>query len=162
MLGLKDQTTNINPEMQWFHDYFNDVDTMQIEKMAARRAADVIIQFGNEPIMHCKRAALFAIANLWQGFKSIRHAHGQVVSHRHYTSGEGTATFTLQDDRTLSIPGMTILERSDCLVTRLSGHLDFVPLYAPAEAPFVLVDPEFFVVIVGEATAIASPPVSPF
>lgn len=133
------------PEMQWFYDYFNDVDTMQIDKMAAWLADDVIVRFGNEPLLHGKHAALAAIAALWQGFKGIHHAHGQVVSIGEYTSGEGAVTFTLHDNRTVTIPGMTILERRNGLVSRLSGYLDFAPLYAPADAPITVADPEFFV-----------------
>ena len=134
-----------DPALQWFYDYFDDVDTMQIDKMAARLADDVVVRFGNDPIVRGKPAAVAAIAGLWENFKSLRHTHGQVVSNGDYASGEGAVTFTLHDDRTITIPGITILERRNGLVTRLSGYLDFAPLYAPPGAAITVTEPVFFV-----------------
>ena len=136
-----------DPELQWFYDYFDDVDTMQIEKMAAWLDDDVIVRFGNEPILHGKPAALAAIAGLWGNFKGLSHAHGKVIGNGTYFSGEGAVTFTLPDDRKITIPGITILERRNGLVTRLSGYLDFAPLYAPADAGIEVVEPGFFVAL---------------
>lgn len=134
----------IEADLRWFYDYFADVDTMQIEKMAAWFDDDVVVRFGNEPLLHGKTAALEAIAALWANFTSLSHAHGQVIGNGSYFSGEGTVTFTLADGRTIRIPGVTILERRNGLVTRLSGYLDFAPLYAPADAPIEVIQPDFF------------------
>lgn len=136
---------NTEPDLKWYYDYFNDVDTMQIDKTAAWFADDVMVRFGNQPIMRGKSAALAGIGGLWAGFKSLRHAHGQVVSAGDYTSGEGTVTFTLQDDRVITLPGVTILERRNGLVTRLSGYLDFAPLFAPPGTGIDVIDPSQFV-----------------
>lgn len=131
-------------DLRWFYDYFTDVDTMQIEKMAAWFDEDVIVRFGNEPILHGKKHALEAITALWANFASLSHTHGRVLSNGTYFSDEGTVTFTLLDGRVVSIPGITILERRNGLVTRLSGYLDFAPLYAPADAPITVMQPDFF------------------
>jgi len=131
-------------DLQWFHDYFADVDTMQIEKMATWFAEDMIVRFGNEPLMRGKQAALEAIGGLWTNFTSLSHAHGRVISDGTYFSGEGTVTFGLADGRKVSIPGITILERRGGLVTRLSGYLDFAPLYAPSDTPIEVMEPGFF------------------
>ncbi len=135
---------NGHPDLQWYYDYFNDVDTMQIDKMAAWLDDDVIVRFGNEPILRGKPAALAGIAGLWEGFKSLHHAHGQVMSNGNYTSGEGAVTFVLQDGRSMTIPGITILERRNGLVTRLSGYLDFAPLYAPVDSSIEVTEPAYF------------------
>jgi hypothetical protein len=74
-------------DIHWFHDYFADVNTMQIEKMAAWFAEDVIVRFGNEPVMRGKKAALEAIGGLWTNFTSLTHAHGRIISDGAYFSG---------------------------------------------------------------------------
>jgi hypothetical protein len=132
-----------DPGTQWYYDYFNDVDTMQIEKLAAWLNDDVIVRFGNQPLLRGKPAALSAISEFWKAFKGLHHAHGQVLSSGDYTSGEAVVTFTLHDDRKIAIPGVSVLERRNGLVSRLSGYLDFMPLYAPPGAGAVS-EPDFF------------------
>ncbi len=136
---------NAQPDTQWYYDYFNDVDTMNIERLAPWMNDDIVVRFGNQPVIRGKTIALAAIEGFWKGFKSLRHQHGEVVSRGNYTSGEAAVTFTLHDGRAVTIPGVTILEMQNGRISRLGAYLDFGPLYAPPGSGDQVTEPAFFI-----------------
>lgn len=116
--------------MQWWSDYFADVDTMQPEQYGAWFAEDIVLQFNNTPPIAGKAAVLAFLREFTRHFAAIAHAHGQLAGDMHNAAGEAVITFTTGDGAQCVVRGVTMISRDDTGFRRMAIFADFAAVYA--------------------------------
>ena len=117
--------------MQWWEEYYREVDAGQIERFSRWYANDIISRFGNMPVTRSKQALLETLSQFFQNFAGLSHVWSPVMCNGDLAAGEGVCTYTLRDGRKISIPVVTVIERrEDGLIHRSSVYFDAAPLFA--------------------------------
>ena len=119
--------------MQWWADYFSDVDTMDPERFGAWFAADMQLQFNNAPVIEGKSAVLGFLHEFTKNFSSITHSHGQLVGDETSVAGEAIITFSRPDDARYVVRGITMVTRDQCGFRRMAIYADFSEIYAAVQ-----------------------------
>ena len=116
--------------MQWWSDYFDDVDTMQPERYGHWFADNVELQFNNAPLISGKAEVLGFLREFTRNFKSIAHRHAAVVGDEACATGEAVITFTAVDGRQFVVRGVTMVAREQGKFSRMAIYADFSEIYA--------------------------------
>ena len=116
--------------MQWWTDYFNDVDTMDPELFGAWFADDIQLQFNNAPVIEGKADVLEFLRAFTRNFISLKHNHGQLVGDESSAAGEATITFVRPDDARYVVRGVTMVARDQTGFRRMAIYADFSEIYA--------------------------------
>ncbi len=114
----------------WIAAYFDEVDRMNSEGLAAWYAEDGSFRFGNaDPVR-----GRVAIASM------LRDFYGSINSMSHHKTGcwvegesgvwEAEVTFGTPDGRTVTLPAVSILRTKDGLVQDFRMVMDATPLFA--------------------------------
>ncbi len=115
--------------MQWWSEYFDDVDTMDAEKFGTWFADDMVLQFNNLPPVSGREAVLGFLQSFTANFKKLHHRHGELVGDEDRAAGEATITFTRLDDQEFEVRGVTMVTRKNGLFSRMAIYADFSALY---------------------------------
>jgi len=119
----------------WAAGFFRDVDTKDIEKLAAWFAENIELRFGNAPAVHGKESAVGALRQFWTTFASLRHHRESVVANGDSASQQSIVTYTLLDGRDVALPVASYLRRTAAgTLDRLWIYADMAPFYAAAQA----------------------------
>lgn len=116
--------------MQWWSDYFNDVDTMRGDRYGRWFADDMELQFNNAPLIEGKVAVLAFLREFTQNFSEICHSHGALAGDENLAAGEAVITFTARDGAKFAVRGVTMVTREQGLFRRMAIYADFSALYA--------------------------------
>jgi hypothetical protein len=116
--------------MQWWPEYFGDVDTMQSEKYGRWFADNIDLQFNSEPVIEGKAAVLAFLLEFTKSFKQIEHSHGALVAEGNHAAGEAVITFTGTGDAKVAVRGVTMVTREHGLFRRMAIFADFSAVYA--------------------------------
>lgn len=119
--------------MQWWTDYFNDVDTMDPELFGAWFAEDIQLQFNNAPVIGGKPAVLAFLHEFTQHFSALKHSHGQLVGDETSAAGEATITFSREGGASHAVRGVTMVERDQTGFRRMAIYADFSEIYAAVQ-----------------------------
>ena len=119
--------------MQWWTDYFNDVDTMDSERFGAWFAEDIQLQFNNAPVINGKAAVLGFLHEFTKNFSSLKHSHGQLVGDESNAAGEAMITFFRPDDTRYLVRGVTMVSRDQTGFRRMAIYADFSEIYAAVQ-----------------------------
>ena len=119
--------------MEWWSEYFADVDTMQPEKYGAWFAEDIVLQFNNAPPISGKAAVLAFLREFTRHFVRISHVHGQWVGNMHDAAGEAVITFATADGAQAVVRGVTMVSRDDTGFRRMAIFADFSEVYAAVQ-----------------------------
>jgi|GEM_PF-602540 ketosteroid isomerase-like protein len=131
--------------MQWWEEYYRDVDSGQLERFSRWYADDIVSRFGNMPVTQGKAELLASLGHFFQNFEGLSHAWNPVVGNADVAMGEGVCTYHLKDGRRIAIPVVTVIERrEDGLIHRSSVYFDVAPLFTQG-TDAVVPDPHFFI-----------------
>ncbi len=119
--------------MQWWIDYFNDVDTMDTERFGAWFADDMELQFNNAPLIQGKAAVLGFLREFTRNFSSLKHGHGQLVGDETSAAGEAMIVFVRPDDTRYTVRGVTMVTRDQTGFRRMAIYADFSEIYAAVQ-----------------------------
>jgi len=119
--------------MQWWTDYFNDVDTMDPARFGAWFADDMQLQFNNAPVFEGKAAVLGFLHEFTKNFSSLKHSHGQLVGDEASAAGEAMITFGLPNDAQYTVRGVTMVTRDQTGFRRMAIYADFSEIYAAVQ-----------------------------
>ncbi|OYU36432.1 nuclear transport factor 2 family protein [Novosphingobium sp. PASSN1] len=119
--------------MQWWSDYFNDVDTMDPERFGAWFGDDIQLQFNNAPVIEGKAAVLAFLHEFTRNFSSLKHIHGQLVGDETSAAGEAMITFVRPDDARYEVRGVTMVARDQTGFRRMAIYADFSEIYAAVQ-----------------------------
>ncbi len=119
--------------MQWWTDYFNDVDTMDTERFGAWFADDMELQFNNAPLIQGKAAVLGFLREFTRNFSSLKHSHGQLVGDETSAAGEAMIVFVRPDDAKYTVRGVTMVTRDETGFRRMAIYADFSEIYAAVQ-----------------------------
>jgi ketosteroid isomerase-like protein len=114
----------------WFSDFYASVDAMRLDEFAAALTPDVEVVVGNNPAMKGRQAARDGIGHFFSTIRGLKHNFVNVVEDRGLTIIEVKVDYQTMDGRQVTIPAVTVLERSGELVRSLRIYFDIAPLYA--------------------------------
>ncbi len=115
--------------MQWWSDYFDDVDTKNPEIFGRWFSEDIVLQFNSEPPIEGKTAVLGFLHEFTKNFKNLRHSHGDLICEEARGAGEAVITFTRLDGAEFAVRGVTMVMREQGLFRRMAIYADFSALY---------------------------------
>jgi SnoaL-like protein len=114
----------------WFSSLYASIDAMRLDELAAGLAPDVEVVVGNNPAMNGRQAAKEGIGRFFSTVDGITHHVVNVAESNDLTFLEANVEYLRKDGRTVTIPSVTVLERSGALVKSLRIYLDVAPVYA--------------------------------
>jgi hypothetical protein len=114
----------------WFSDLYASIDAMRLDEFAAGLAPDVSLVVGNNPMMNGREAARQGIGYFFSTIAGLRHHMVNVVESNGLTVLEANVEYLRKDGRSVTIPTVTVLERSGDLVKSLRIYFDVAPVYA--------------------------------
>jgi hypothetical protein len=114
----------------WFSDMYDSIDAMRLDEFVARLTPDVDVVFGNNPPVKGREATKENIGYLFSTINGIRHRVRNVVEGNGFTFLEADVEYLRKDGRTVTVPSVTVLERSGSLVKSLRIYVDVTPVYA--------------------------------
>ena len=122
--------------MQWWSDYFDEVDTMRPEKYGRWFADEIELQFNNAPLISGKADVLGFLREFTSNFQSIVHSHATLVGDETCAAGEAVIAFTALGGKRFVVRGVTMVAREQGKFRRMAIYADFSEIYA-AFAPSV-------------------------
>ena len=114
----------------WFSDMYASVDAMRLDDFVARLAADVEVVVGNNPAMKGRQAAREGIGYFFSTIQGLKHNFINVVESQGLTFLEAKVDYQRKDGQQITVPVVTVLERSGELVKSLRIYFDVAPVYA--------------------------------
>jgi SnoaL-like domain len=114
----------------WFSDLYADIDAMRLDDFAAALAPDVRLVVGNNPALEGRQAAKEGIGHLFSTIDGLKHHLLNVVEGNGLTVLEANVEYLRKDGKSVTVPVVTVLERSGELVKSLRIYLDLAPVYA--------------------------------
>jgi hypothetical protein len=114
----------------WFSGLYASIDAMRLEEFAAGLAPDVKVVVGNNPAMNGREAAREGIGTFFSTIDGIKHHLVNVAEINGVTFLEANVEYLRKDGKTVTIPAVTVLERSENLVKSLRIYFDVAPVYA--------------------------------
>jgi ketosteroid isomerase-like protein len=111
-------------------DMYANIDAMRLNEFAEVLAPDVKVVVGNNPAMNGRQAAKEGIGYFFSTIKGLKHHLVNVVEGNGLTFLEANVEYLRKDGKTVTVPVVTVLERSSDLVTSLRIYFDVAPVYA--------------------------------
>jgi hypothetical protein len=112
------------------------VDARDAERTAAFFADDVRIAFGNRPVITGRESARSSFSEAATAFRAVRHdTTGVWTGHDgeyQVVSVEAQVTYTLLDDRSVTVPCTSTLRIRDELIADYRVFIDITPVFATA------------------------------
>jgi hypothetical protein len=119
----------IDEKAAWVYALYADVDAMDRDRIGPWLSPDYQTQFGNNPPVVGKAAALANSERFWRTIRSMRHAIEDVVVDGDRAVLIATVTYTRLDGLEISLPVATFLRRSgEREIDRLQVYADLAPL----------------------------------
>jgi hypothetical protein len=115
--------------MQWWEQYYADVDSKNIDRISPWFSDDVVLRFGNAPEIQGKKGAIAVLLGFMDTFSSIRHDLGRAVQGSDEVFLSATVTYKMLDGRTVSIPAATYKKRRGEKICEMSVFADFTAMY---------------------------------
>lgn len=117
----------------WWQEYFRDVDSGEIPRMAAWFSPDIVLRFSNWPAVHGRDATVAALAAFLARVRSVRHDLGSSIPSEDAVFVEASVSYALYANRVVTVPSATFLRRSAAGITDLRIYLDATPLLSALE-----------------------------
>ena len=114
----------------WFSGLYASIDAMRLEEFAAGLTPDVKVVVGNNPAMNGREAAKQGIGYFFSTIDGIKHHLVNVAEINGVTFLEANVEYLRKDGKTVTVPAVTVLERSENLVKSLRIYVDVEPVYA--------------------------------
>ena len=114
----------------WFSGLYASIDAMRLEEFAAGLTPDVKVVVGNNPAMNGREAARQGIGYFFSTIDGIKHHLVNVAEINGVTFLEANVEYLRKDGKTVTVPAVTVLERSENLVKSLRIYVDVAPVYA--------------------------------
>jgi len=114
----------------WFSGLYASIDAMRLEEFAAGLTPDVKVVVGNNPAMNGREAARQGIGYFFSTIDGIKHHLVNVAEINGLTFLEANVEYRRKDGKTVTVPAVTVLERSENLVKSLRIYVDVAPVYA--------------------------------
>jgi hypothetical protein len=109
---------------------YANIDAMRLNEFAEVLAPDVKVVVGNNPAMNGRQAAKEGIGYFFSTIKGLKHHLVNVVEGNGLTFLEANVEYLRKDGKSVTVPVVTVLERSSDLVTSLRIYFDVAPVYA--------------------------------
>jgi ketosteroid isomerase-like protein len=119
----------------WIADYFDTVDSMNMDTFLEAHTDDCVIEFANNPPAAGKAQIREAIGGLWAAISALRHE----PRHRWVTEDgtgiqEAKVVYTTHGGTEVPLPVTSILTQRDGKINSLRIHMDISPLFAQVSA----------------------------
>lgn len=114
----------------WFSGLYDSIDAMRLDEFAAGLAPDVRLVVGNAPAMNGREAAKQGIGSFFATIDGLKHHLVNVAESNGLTFLEANVEYLRKDGRSVTIPTVTVLERSGEFVKSLRIYFDVAPVYA--------------------------------
>ena len=114
----------------WFADLYASIDAMNLDEFAAGLTEDAEVIVGNNPPMSGRQAAKEGIGGFFSTIAGLKHNITNVVEGHGMTVMEARIDYLRKDGNKVTVPAVTILERSGDRVKSLRIYVDVTPVYA--------------------------------
>lgn len=123
------------PDNEWMDRLIASIDEMDENKFSEFIAEDGEFRYGSQPAVEGRDAVREYVRTFFSGFKALSH---DVHESRVLDDGQtvfmiGEVTYTLPDDRSVTIPFLNKLKMAGDLVIEYHVYADPTPVFAPAE-----------------------------
>ena len=115
--------------MQWWQQYYVDVDSMDIDRIAAWFTDDIVMQFGNTPEIVGREQATAALVGFMSTFSTITHVLGNTVVGANEVFLSSAVTYNMLDGRIVSLPAATYKKRRGEKIAEMRVYADYAPMY---------------------------------
>ena len=102
--------------MSWWEGFFNDLDSLDIDKASAWYGEDIELRAGNSPIFRGRAAASAALTQACANLRGLKHDIDYVVATHDEVFIGCHVTFDYKDGRTVTVPAATYMRRPDQLI----------------------------------------------
>lgn len=114
----------------WARDYYDAVDSMDVEKFAAYHTEDARLRFGNAPRAEGKEQIVEGIKHFWETIDGLQHDFVEVWDEDDTTIVEADITYHLKNGKDVVLPCVTVLRRDGDLAKDVRIHMDINPVFA--------------------------------
>lgn len=111
-------------------NFFEDVDTLDSDKLRNWFAEDVVIRFGNSPEVAGKDNAADAISGFTRNFEKMRHEFVESIESDGKVYLESLVSYTLRGGRVITLPAATSITYKHSNITALKVFIDTNPLFS--------------------------------
>ena len=116
---------------EWYLNYLNAMDKLDIDAYATFLAEDCEMQFCNNPIVKGKQKIVESLAAFWATIDSDEHNLQNIYGDDQNFVLEAFNTFKRKDNKSVTIPAVAITEKNDAgLVTSVRLFMDISTLFA--------------------------------
>ncbi len=116
--------------MAWWDDYFRDVDSFNIDRLAPWFDDNVKLRFANWPEQQGKVEVLAAFTDFWTNLKGLSHRAYDVMAQEGRACVEADVIFDRLDGRKVAARAATVFERPGNKITAISVYIDVAPVFA--------------------------------
>jgi ketosteroid isomerase-like protein len=114
----------------WYSDLYANIDAMQLDAFIAGLTPDVEVVVGNNPAMRGRQAVKDGIGHFWSTIGGLKHNVVNVIEDHGLTVLEAKVDYQRMDGRQVTVPVVSVLERTGDLVKSLRIYFDIAPVYA--------------------------------
>ena len=114
----------------WVRDFYDTIDGMKLEEFLEWQTDDAKVTFGNNPTAEGKEQIAEAIGGFWSMIGGLTHNFVNV-----WETGDGTTVleaaidYATKGGAEVTVPAVTLIERSGEKVSDLRIHVDLAPLF---------------------------------
>lgn len=117
----------------WITEFFQDADSLQIDRLSTWFADDIEVHFGNQPAIKGKEGAKQAFEGFWSSISGMGHERVDRVQNGDMAVQMATVTYTRHDGSKVSLPVASHLRLAGPhSIDRLWIYIDLAPLFAEA------------------------------
>lgn len=115
---------------QWYLDYLEAIDNLNLEAYSKFLAEDCSFQFGNNPIVKGKDAILKGLSEFQSSIDSVEHRLLNIYGSDQSFVLEADNIYKRKDGKVVTIPAVAITDRSEAgLVTSFRVYTDITPVF---------------------------------
>ena len=118
------------PALDWLKANYTAVDNMNADAYRAFLAEDCQLMFGNNPIVACNNEIIGGIQHFWDAINGLDHSFVSVLGHDHHFAAEALIDYTRKDNKVVTIPCVTVIERNaEGLARFIKIFIDTTPIF---------------------------------
>ncbi len=115
---------------QWIQDFHDHVEAKRLDQVLESFSPDVEVAVGNNPVMRGRAAAKDGLGGLFQAIAGMKHHYVHVATSGSRTFLEMKVDYQRHDGKTVTVPAVTVIERSGSAIRSLHIYLDIGPVFA--------------------------------
>ncbi len=116
--------------LEWLKRVYVAVDAKDAVQFGSFFSEKCELVFGNNPALGSRELIVEVIRDFFSGLKGLDHSFINILGSDDYFAAETVIDYTRLDDKVVTVPAVTIIERDDSgACTSLRIFIDLTPVY---------------------------------